>query len=544
MKTKSYFRFLFKQHSAYAVLTTLISFGLPAIELFICYTSIKESYPGVSEPTPMASALYSAFYYPLLLVLFSLLMPLVIFAFLYHKPDMDTYFGLPIKRRSLFLKQFLFGLTIVLAPLLLSYLLRAGLMNALFGKSITGPIEIRYILYTVVIMIGSALLLFSLTTLAILCTTTPFNGFIYSAAILAFFPILENMVQHLYSLRIGFLNDVGSRFSMINFPKLIITTLYAGATNAEKIWLIPWFLLIIPLFFLLLHLFKNRHVERIRGIFMVPLFCPIVINTLFLLILSSSISQVMANSTTWHLINVVLTLVILLIIYWVIHIALYHGRPPFFKTIGSYLLITAAALGISWFSNGPLHDAQSRMLPDASKVARIEIINPVIIHSPFLEAVTGHNSADVQSFLSASESDRMRSYSHLEFQRFLAEGYYDLPIQETPLEEKHFYFSKYYRRATITDAQKIQAALDFQKHMVERRLSGSASLDTPDTNYYTAPDGKHYFHNGATLIIRYFDKDDKLLDGRELPIYNDRMLSTARMLMDGKLYTHDGTIWR
>lgn len=146
----SYFQYYIKSNRNYFILLLLIqSLTIPILS----FTSSDTSYN--IYITLIESCFFNGF-------LFAIILPIFNFHYLYTKTSHDIFFSLPIKRKHLFLFQFISGLIVLLVPLTLEYIISYLFLYLQLGSLASIPYTpIAYLFLFIIFLFGE----YTITTL-------------------------------------------------------------------------------------------------------------------------------------------------------------------------------------------------------------------------------------------------------------------------------------------------------------------------------------------------------------------------------------------
>jgi|GEM_PF-2093823 len=180
----------------------------------------------------------------------------VILRFMHNKQAMDMYYSLPVKRETMLLSHALAGLTLVLAPVLVNFLLTMGI-EVFFGRSsIPSSVWNVLLLFLVVITATYAIIVLVATVVG-----TSFDTVVFGAVFHFAIPIVVGLVSLTVSMNLyGFDYPEGlTRFILYSAPSLI-SVAYFSDWNV-LLSAVIWLLASIGLFALSAVAFKRRKSE-------------------------------------------------------------------------------------------------------------------------------------------------------------------------------------------------------------------------------------------------------------------------------------------
>lgn len=378
-KTRPYFFHLLRQYRAFVLLYFVIALLASPVSLllrfFAAYNSeFAYSYGAYFDLAQIGLAA--------VMVGFSILTPFVVFSFLFNKPNLDTYFSLPIKREKLFLKHFAFGWLLQAVPVTVSHLLGFVIIRVTVPllSAAQAPENYKlsaFLLTTLMLLMGSLFLMMP-SMLAILFTPNLFNAIIY-AGVLQILPVVLSYVRDTY-----FMSYYG--FTMLrekpDTPLIIFQAKYVEAfsePNKIKDPLYIVFMLIagIALLFLSMWLFKNRKAERTNSNDMVKGFYPFMITffgiLILLTVLGSSYYDIFGSEKWYFQTGFVLLFFMGFALYLAVQMIRRHGMPHIGKTIVSYLIIFVVSVLLSVGVKNLVYYTNESRLPKPDQVARVEL---------------------------------------------------------------------------------------------------------------------------------------------------------------------------
>lgn len=388
---------LIKQHKAIIIINTIANMIVsPVIILFSIINNFLYSYHFDIDYGVPAGILTVT-------LISAVITPFIVFNYLYSKADLDTYFALPIKRKKLFSIQFIFSYLITIVPALVANYLAfiiVLLNNLLFARhyhidimsnaSLFLQSSLILIIVTFVIMLPSII--------SIICTTSLFNGLLYTAVIHCF-PYVFNIIWRLFDNDFfGFISHFNyfelSGFSTRNslviadgIPGLeLIPQTYAGlfslwnssgALNLKNLtnYLILFIHLILAIFvfFLILYFYKHRRVERIQSDYMYKFFYPILINGFGSLILVGIFNELLPHSSYSKLLEIALLYLIGFAVYYIVSIIRFHGWPKFLKTLASYSIVFFVSMSLTFVLSFAAKHVRSWEFVDPQRVTTMKV---------------------------------------------------------------------------------------------------------------------------------------------------------------------------
>lgn len=389
-KNKNYYKFLLKEHRAYVILVPLIYFVvvvLPVImDLVTAFNNMDDpnSAPAVSEYLINVSNTNWLYSLAIITVILMMVTPFVVFKYLYNKNSMDKYFSLPIERGSLFLKQITFGYLLTLIPAVISYVLVLILKLSFIPNM---QINFNDVVLRILVLLMGFLISYVVTVIAILCTTTLANGILYTL-------VLQSIPNLIIGIYLSFKNSIygatsEKRFiddAILNwdYKTLSVDALTSSDFSTNFIKVVIWFILALILTVLAVYIYRNHKVERIASNYMVKGFYPTVISIYGIFGLTISISALIREAqrtgVTYALKTTIKPLLVLfflaLVVYAIVQMIRLHGRPKFFRTLVSYILIFAVSLGLAILANKALVFDQESEIVDLDKVDKIVLYLP------------------------------------------------------------------------------------------------------------------------------------------------------------------------
>lgn len=389
MNKKLYIKHLLKQYRPFILLIFFLTLAdpiltfLPGKWVYIYGSKISMS--------DLLSKFYRIIYLPSLALLLGFFVPFLVFSHLYRKSDLDNYWSTPAKRSEFFLTHFFVGYVfLLLIPLSLSYVLHYAIDYYRAYTFIAGNISILHLISGLSILLTNAFVFYTITTLAITLSSSIFNGVIVGAVFQSFFPLLHALIVFILSLDPSSLNkDVNSIFNLywLNLPLSHFSYFLSVSEelNISRFTFIIWFILSIVLFFVAMKLHEHRKVERIATTDMFKAFYPTLIFIFGTLVMVFGLT---AFIDSFWLIpfksnGTMFIFIVGLIVFSVVQLARFHGKPPIVKNLLAYLCIFIVSYGISYAISGPVKNMIIMSQAKPSKIGSIEIINPVNDNSDF-----------------------------------------------------------------------------------------------------------------------------------------------------------------
>lgn len=569
MNKKLYFRQLRLQFRPFLLMSLVLCLAEPIVLLTQRNSVIERAQSLLSNGNLNFYNLVHAQYFLFVAALFlSIMIPFVVFHFLYKKSDLDNYYSMPVKRKVIFRAHFFFGWTMLVAmPLLLSALVRY-LINYLFlGDLLAGHFAFSVFFLNLLALVLGSFILYLFTCIAIFCTTNLFNGLIYTAAIHSILPFLALLVRSVQNSKVGYLPPQGA--GSLGFTDFLnfIGSFFLFLTNGkgrQLFWVILfWAVISIPVFFLAQKLFSVRKAERVNGSYMFKAFYPSFIGifgvtfltqllTSTFLVKLSSVEEALPSNTQNVFSSCLEIFIGGLIIYMIVQLARYHGKPPVLKKIGSYVLLFAISIGLSALLAGPIRTRMSLNVPSMKKVDHILLRNVVNDSSTYLyfienpedydwKKVKGNKILENAYKLGPDDKDP-RPESKDKY--VLPTLHKNAAVPSTALGE-----SKHYEEVTYKADTTKELIQELQKETVKRVMNGDAkeflieveSVAYSDTFYSAEGEDRFYTRHCPLIQIIYYDKEDKIIGQRELPIFkSDRQ--KAQKLFNGKFFYDNGIL--
>lgn len=584
MNKKLYLRQLIRQYKPFIILSFFLTLAEPLVLLTQKQSILNQAQALISRGGTDLFQIYHSLYYLAAIACFlAVLIPFIVFNFLYKKADLDNYYSMPVKRKDLFQAHFWFGWSLLIAlPLLIAALCRYGILYSYLHPYVRalsgGP---TFLLRILILVLGS-LVLYLLTLLALFCTTNIFNGLIYTGAVHSFFPFLAFLIETISKSRVGFLYGAETEslrfYDFISFIGSYMTYLTSNGAYTLPVILF-WFVLGVPFFFLIQKLFEERRAERVNGAYMFRKFYPAVIGiygTTFLTKLLTDAFMAKINSVesvhdyafdqTSMTTSILQIFLLGLIVYFIVQLVRYHGKPPVLQKLGIYLILFALSTSFAFGLTGPVRRKLSLSQPALSKVKWVKIRNIVEEESSFLYYLEHPEEYEPENFkydylmkdvykLGPNDKDPrpkpMKKYT-------LPSRHPGAPVPSDEVGQTHTYEEALY---SAEDAKKI--IMDLHKETVEKILKGEKKeflIEVPcppdEKDDYNVPrsyngaairdysprgDGKCYSSRWPSVQFIYLDKDKKVLMERELPIFKaDRQ--KVQQLLNEKLFYTDGVL--
>lgn len=579
MNKKLYFRQLIRQYKPFLLLSFFLSMAEPMILLTQKQALLEEAKARLSMGNmDLFNPIHTLTYLTVISCVLAVIIPFIVFHFLYKKADLDNYYSMPVKRESLFRAHFWFGWGVLVAlPLLLSVLFRYGILYSYLHALLPNGLGFTAVFVRILILILGSLVLYLFTCLSVFCTTNLFNGLIYAGAIHTFFPFLTFLIEQVSKSRVGYLSPMESAglkaYELINFISGYASYLNDKDGGLVLPVIIFWFFLAIPLFFLVQKLFADRRAERVNASFMYRRFYPAVIGiygvTFLTQLLTSAlitkIHQIEGVYSTYNhygmateILQIFLTG---LILYFIVQLVRYHGKPPLVKKLGVYLVLFALSFAFASGLTGPVRRHISLKQPVPSKVKWVMVRNVSSDTSQFLYYLDHPDEYDPANFEGNAEmkeiyklrpddpDPRPKSID----QYILPEKHLGAPVPSTEVGQ-----TIRYEEALFSEEEVKKTIMDLEKETIQNIMNGKAKeflVEIPcqpgDVRSYDGPfiemdaskreDGKCYTSRQIIIQLIYLDKDKKVLMEKELPVFKaDRQ--KVRQLMNDKLFDTKGVL--
>ena len=309
----------------------------------------------------------------LLFVLFAILVPLLMFAYLNNKKDLDVYFALPIKREEMFQTTGWAGYVILLIPFTLAWL-TGGVIAFIYS---TISLVLLSETFFTIIMIGSAI--YMVTIFTMMNTGTSLDAFLYNIAV-HLLPVLIYGAYLLFgfSMLLGF-SDLNS-YRILNF----ISPIWAlfSAVFATNLMFPPlayglyWVLITLVLSAFSGYLYSTRRSEKAETPFVNKRFFPIVSTAyavLTLILLYNVIYNTNSNPSLFTLENLVFPLMFAGVLFIVMDTIANRGAKNMVKALLRYALVALITLIV--FIPGSLTGGFGYVtrVPKAANVKSVEL---------------------------------------------------------------------------------------------------------------------------------------------------------------------------
>lgn len=157
----------------------------------------------------------------LVILFFTLFISITVFKYLHSKRNMDTFASLPVSRRTFFLGRYLAGLTMLLVPLLVNFLITLAITAScpLGGNNVLLTL-LQYFLILVCIVTAS----YSLTAFIAVCCGTSASTVVSTIIINGAYPIVIYLAMLMFNLAIPGQNMMNALFSS-EIPMIILFAL-------------------------------------------------------------------------------------------------------------------------------------------------------------------------------------------------------------------------------------------------------------------------------------------------------------------------------
>ena len=250
-----------------------------------------------------------------------------------------------------------------------------------------------------------------------------------------------------------------------------------------------------------------------------------------------------------------------LILYFIVQLVRYHGKPPLVKKLGVYLVLFALSFAFASGLTGPVRRHISLKQPVPSKVKWVMVRNVSSDTSQFLYYLDHPDEYDPANFkdnvemkeiykLRPDDPDpRPKSID----QYILPEKHLGAPVPSTEVGQ-----TIRYEEALFSEEEVKKTIMDLEKETIQNIMNGKAKeflVEIPcqpgDVRSYDGPfiemdaskreDGKCYTSRQIIIQLIYLDKDKKVLMEKELPVFKaDRQ--KVRQLMNDKLFDTKGVL--
>ncbi|MGB7595248.1 MAG: hypothetical protein WBL80_06760 [Erysipelotrichaceae bacterium] len=281
-----------------------------------------------------------------LFVVFSLIVPILMFSYINSKRDLDVYFALPIKREQMLQTTGWAGYVILVIPFMLAWLF-GGLITVIYS-TISAVLLVES--FFTIIMIGSAV--YTVVIFTMMNTGTTLDAFLYSIAVHSI-PLLVYGAYLLfgYSMLLGF-SDLNS-VRILNFvsPLWALFNVIFGADLLfpPLAYGLYWVLIALVLSAVSSHLYTTRPSEKADTPFVNKRFFPIVSTTyavLILILLYNLIYSSNSNPSVLTLQNLIFPLMFAGIVYLVMDVIANRGTRNMVKAMIRYVLVAALTLAV------------------------------------------------------------------------------------------------------------------------------------------------------------------------------------------------------
>ncbi len=383
MNKKLYIKHLLKQYRPFLILS-----------LFICLAGpLQTLIGGFSRQIDMVNmdkAYVLKLYYiqlnlPTLAIILSIIMPFVVFKHLYNKADLDNYWSVPAKKSDFFLTHFFTGYVfLVVIPLSLAYILNYTFKYFQAYELLAGNVSLVRLVSGLSILLINSFSFYVPTVLAIVMTTSMFNGVIVAGSFQLFFPLIHLLCVSIVNSDPSLLtvnDNMFMNFYWLNLPMTHINYFITIFDNdgISRIPMLVWGLISIGLFFITMKMHDRRKVERIGSSDMFKGFYQTLIFVLGLVILTFTTTLFIQDSplTITNMRNFFPLFISGLILFFIVQISRWHGKPPIVKNMLTYVCIFFIAIGMSYVLTVPVKNHLIMSQPKAEEIERIEILNPV-----------------------------------------------------------------------------------------------------------------------------------------------------------------------
>lgn len=390
---KNYFAFMLKEHknSVFGVLITLLGLAtLPWLMMLITSDGVNNSgnfstvfgYIDYSNGLADQNLLY--FSRVLMIIL-----PFMVFSYLYDKNKMDRYWSLPISRTKLFMLNTFFVWAIVAIPTVLTYYLQIilGHLFNLTGKNLIlptlGTIAARSVVLLTICLFSLALSIFS-----IVMTTSAFNGYICVVA-LNYIPVaLITLVKSYTDNFPGYTPSLDSKadtyLDLFSINGLLVRIFETdnGVNHALAISIYVTVAILILLLSALLY--KRRHVDRIGSAYMFKYFYSGIIFVSVFIVLVSLFKSAVFNDRNYSIglldiiednaINIASIFTGGLVAFFIINLFMKHGKTKIFRTVISYTLIAVLAFGASIYGLIEIEKKSALAVPELREIEEIKLV--------------------------------------------------------------------------------------------------------------------------------------------------------------------------
>ena len=378
-KKSYYFAFLFKQHKSFAIFLAVGFFGLSVLPYFleVLTIGVEEYYGNYIPHLP----------YMMSLTLFvSVISPFIVMNYVYKKNDMDMYFSLPEKRGNLIFQQIIFSWVIVIVPSILTFLLNYTLYRIKVYPFLVIVPKFNLMDYIPAVIMGS-LVIIMISVLAILCTTSLFNGLVYLLALhilpLVWVAAVTSFSKHYYGYARILPDELVDRIYFFLVQMVPISAVSSELLHGKyMLQLSIWFAIALAALALAILIFNKHKVERTDSDYMVRGFYPTItiasgtLGLMFILytILSSEIRREgFINAFLEYKIEVITVFAIGLVMYFVVKLIRKFGRPKIFKTILAYCGIFALSIIMMQVFFYTLLVYPENKVPNLNKVEKVRI---------------------------------------------------------------------------------------------------------------------------------------------------------------------------
>lgn len=610
MNKRRYFKNMRKQYKAFILLAFILSLAKPLLTLINSPIGLNGADSSIFR-TDMAKSflteLYAPAYFGGLLMVFAFIAPFIVFSYLYDKPSLDNYFSMPTRRKDLFLSQYFFALVMmVVLPVLLGYLCESlvtlGLVNQL-APHLTYSIP-KLVIMGVLIVIGGFILTIP-SVISILCTTTLFNGIIYAFVFRAFLPLLAGFLAKVQGNSLGriFEPEVTENPIFKISYQTIHMNIFSGINQIEELWvpILVWLAISLVLFYFARKLYEKRKVDRVKTRFVFKGFYPATIFIFGCLVLTMALYFSIFFGKVYEpdfLINqssaLLFIFIVGFVVFLVVELIRFQGRPPILKGLGFYLLIFVLSGSLAYGLAGPWREANSLATPSSNRIASVKLYNPVNENSEYMMIVDqgldvfeikDSDEESMNEFLSPCTLEALNSGKKDDQGEPVLKNRNQLDHPPKHGDKKPLTAhlgpeteSHYYQVTEVKNPEDIQAVLAFQKDWVStwldlekkesQHIQTQGMVTSPITGMNLPParfegpaqvegPGEMGCNRSVVLSIEYLDKKGKTLDRRafrlnglnegEDGLSREKTKKGLKMMekyFNGKVYLEEGMAYK
>ncbi len=392
---KNYFAFMFKEHknSVFGVLITLLGLAtLPWVMMIITSDSVNNNNSGTFS-TAFGYVDYSNGLADQNLLYFSrvlmIILPFMVFSYLYDKNKMDRYWSLPISRTKLFMLNTFFVWVIVAIPTVLTYYLQI-ILGHLFnftGKNLILP-TLGTIASRSVVLLTICLFSLSLSILSIVMTTSAFNGYICAVALnympVALISLVKSYTNNFPGYTPSLDTNTDSYLDLFSINGLLLR-IFEDDNGVNHALAISVYVAVAILILLLsAFLYKRRHVDRIGSAYMFKYFYSSIVFVSVVIVLVFMFKSMVFNDINYSIdlldkikdnaLNIASIFTGGLVVFFIINMFMKHGKARIFSTVISYTLIAVLAFGASFYGFMEIDRKSALAVPDLIEIEEVKLV--------------------------------------------------------------------------------------------------------------------------------------------------------------------------